>query len=166
VKTVRLNSAFESKFQRWKTWPEYILDVFLKSTATTAASLLLHELQETTIRSTDLLKLVCESEHFLCRSYVDSTTTCPHEVPNFRTVISQSSFPSCIIFLLYLIPCEWPITSSDSLVDLRDCLQHSWNQNYTESEFFYDWRFTADQSVLVTRPMRLTTSIFNWILLS
>jgi hypothetical protein len=31
----------------------------------------------------------------------------------------------------------------------------------SESEFLYDWRFTANQFVLVPSPLRLTTSDFN-----
>jgi hypothetical protein len=40
------------------------------------------------------------------------------------------------------------------LNSLQD-LSQSW-----ESELFYDWRFTANQFVLATRPLRLTTSNF------
>jgi hypothetical protein len=31
----------------------------------------------------------------------------------------------------------------------------------SESELLYDWRFTANQFVLATSPLRLTTSIFS-----
>jgi hypothetical protein len=34
------------------------------------------------------------------------------------------------------------------------------NSQLSESESFYDWRFTANRFVLVTSPLRLTTSNF------
>jgi hypothetical protein len=36
----------------------------------------------------------------------------------------------------------------------------------TESELLYDWRFTAIQFVLVTSPLRLTTSHFIFQLIT
>jgi hypothetical protein len=39
-------------------------------------------------------------------------------------------------------------------------LTFDWLSSESESEILYDWRFTANQFVLATSPLRLTTSIF------
>jgi hypothetical protein len=41
-----------------------------------------------------------------------------------------------------------------------DNVQIGWNLSELQSELLYDWRFIANQFVLVTNPLRLTTSNF------
>jgi hypothetical protein len=36
----------------------------------------------------------------------------------------------------------------------------TWSESEPESELFYDWRFTANQSILAPSPLRLTARIF------
>jgi hypothetical protein len=40
------------------------------------------------------------------------------------------------------------------------CLAHLKSESESESELLYDWWFTANQFVVATIPLRLTTSIF------
>jgi hypothetical protein len=44
-------------------------------------------------------------------------------------------------------------------------LLYDWMRSESESKLFYDWRLTADQFILVSSPLKITTTdFFNWTL--